>query len=65
MKKIGEKFNYRGKKLITVEQGGCDGCFFNNLTEDCCSDTRFSCSKHYRKDQKPVIFKELPFKFGQ
>ena len=63
MKKIGENFKYRGSKLVTVEQDGCDNCYFEDPVD--CKDLRFKCSKYSRKDKKAVVFKLIPFKFGQ
>ena len=63
--KIGQIFKYKGRKLITVEQRGCVDCFLDDIENDKCKDMRFKCASNNRKDKKGVIFKLLPFKFGQ
>lgn len=65
MKKVGKAFTYRRVRLLTVQQEGCDGCYFNDDELIKCKDTRFTCSKYDRKDEIPVIFKLTPFIFGR
>jgi hypothetical protein len=67
MKKIDETFYYEGKKLLTIEYDGCNGCFFHNFGIGCWKPPidEFSCQNTYRSDRKSVIFKEIPFKFGK
>ena len=61
-RKIGETFEFEGKKLKVMkdEKGSCDGCFFDN--EDDCSSrnpTAGICNGYRRTDKKPVIFVEV------
>ena len=59
-RKIGETFEYEGKKLQVVDKDGygCDGCFF--LSRECSltRDVSGFCSNEYRTDKKRVIFVE-------
>lgn len=58
---IGEVFDYNGVTLVTIENNGCKGCFFNNNT--CAISSKKAeigfCSAGYRNDNKNVIFKEM------
>ena len=61
-RKIGETFEYEGKKLQVVkdEEGSCDKCFF--FKEDNCrsrNPTAGICNGYKRTDKKPVIFVEV------
>ena len=61
-RKIGETFEFEGKKLKVMkdEKGSCDGCFFDN--EDDCSSrnpTAGICNGYKRTDKKPIIFVEV------
>ena len=59
-RKIGETFEYEGKKLKAVEAShGCDGCF---LEEKCCIDSAEllgTCGNGDRTDKKDVNFVEV------
>lgn len=63
-RKIGEIFDYEGKKLQVVEKNFfCDGCYFYEVGDDfCLNDDDFgktgSCLAN-RSDQKEVIFQEV------
>ena len=58
---IGEVFDYNGVTLVTIENNGCKGCFFNNNT--CAISSKKAeigfCSAGYRNDNKNVIFKKM------
>lgn len=62
-RKIGEVFEYDGKKLRVIEDpfDTCDGCYFNE--KDCQSDQILNivgnCGYDLRKDKINVIFKEI------
>ena len=60
-RKIGETFEFEGKKLKVMkdEKGSCDGCFFDN-EDDCCirNPTAGTCNGYTRTDKEPVIFVE-------
>ena len=61
-RKIGETFEYEGKKLQVVkdEEGSCDKCFF--FKEDNCrsrNPTGGICNGYKRTDKEPVIFVEV------
>lgn len=61
-RKIGEVFEYQGKKLKVVQTEGstCYNCYFAN--RDCDCDTRKvlgACLSETRTDNKPVIFVEV------
>ena len=62
-RKIGEVFEYQGKKLKVVQTEGstCYNCYFAN--RDCdCENTRKvlgACVRETRSDNKPVIFVEV------
>ena len=60
-RKIGERFDYKGKTLEVVEQNiyiGCNGCyFFNYIT--CYGLQVGKCCFISRSDCKSVIFKEV------
>lgn len=66
MKRIGQKFIFKGETLITTEHytDDCDGCFFNN-DNGTCNDERFNCINDQRADRKNVIFKIFKFRFGR
>ena len=65
MKKVGQIFKCRGKKLITIESDDCDLCFFYHPYDETCHDQRFSCLPGERKDGKSVLYKLYEFKFGK
>ena len=61
-RKIGETFEFEGKKLKVMkdEEGSCDKCFF--FKEDNCrsrNPTAGICNGYRRTDKKPVIFVEV------
>ena len=61
-RKIGETFEFEGKKLKVMkdEEGSCDKCFF--FKEDNCrsrNPTAGICNGYKRTDKKPVIFVEV------
>ncbi len=47
------EIDYEGVKLVAVEQEGCDGCFFRNLS---CGHIETPCSSSRRQDGRPVIW---------
>ena len=55
-RKIGEVFEYEGKRLVAKETniGSCTDCFFSKRD---CGDIK--CQYLSRKDNKNVLFKEL------
>lgn len=62
-RKVGEIFEYQGKKLKVVETKGsiCNNCYFENRE---CSNENISkvcgaCLRETRTDNKPVIFMEV------
>lgn len=64
-RKVGERFECKGKTLIVVENthGTCDGCYFDEDDVDCYNESG-ACAKHFREDQKSIIFRQLKkFKF--
>lgn len=67
MKNIGDTFFFNGKKILTIECHGCNGCFFYNIGIGCWKPPieDFSCENTYRNDRKNVIFRLIPFKFGR
>ena len=58
-RKIGEVFEYEGKKLQVKESAssGCDGCFFDEQHIPCSKYVAGYCDK-FRADKKKVIFVE-------
>lgn len=60
-RKIGDTFEYQGKKLIVEENksGGCGGCFFNELCPLIVRQTAGECQAESRVDNKYVIFVEV------
>ena len=60
-RKIGEIFEYQGKKLIVEESnsGGCGGCFFKELCPLIVRKTAGECQAESRVDNKHVIFVEV------
>ena len=62
-RKVGEVFEYQGKKLRVEESknGGCDGCFFDGQTLSFCNKLTLAghCEFEYRTDKKEVIFVEI------
>lgn len=59
-RKVGEIFEYQGKKLKVVEQVTCDGCYFKGMVCDCVNIRKVcgACSET-RTDNKTVIFVEV------
>ena len=58
-RKIGETFEFEGKKLKVVENNdnsGCEKCFFCNRECSSIRDVRGFCSEELRTDKKHVIF---------
>ena len=59
-RKIGETFEFEGKKLeVKAASRACDGCF---LEEKCCIDSAVllgACGFGDRTDKKDVIFVEV------
>ena len=60
-RKIGETFEYEGKKLQVRESHrySCDGCFFNGHCEHSSNPIIGLCEKDQREDEKDVIFVEV------
>ena len=60
-RKIGDTFEYEGKKLIVEESksGSCDGCFFNGQCPLIVRKTAGKCQAESRADNKHVIFVEV------
>ena len=64
-RKIGEVFEYQGKKLRVEEtkNGGCDGCFFHGEILSFCNELTSAsaghCDPECRTDKKDVIFVEI------
>ena len=60
-RKIGEIFEYEGKKLQVKESHrySCDGCFFNGHCEHSSNPIIGLCEKDQREDEKDVIFVEV------
>lgn len=59
-RKIGEVFEYAGKKLQVKESAssGCDGCFFDEQNIPCSKYVAGYCGFKFRADKKKVIFVE-------
>lgn len=62
-RKVGEVFEYQGKKLRVeeIKNGGCDGCFFDGQLPSFCNKLTLAghCESEYRTDKKEVIFVEI------
>ena len=60
-RKIGEPFEYEGKKLKVEENKNfsCHGCFFNKKCTVAVKKTAGICNGYKRTDKKPVIFVEV------
>ena len=61
-RKIGETFDYKGKRLEVVEGIGCAGCYFPYVGSLCSyPDVKniIGLCSEARKDGKNVIFKEV------
>lgn len=60
-RKVGEIFDYYGRKLIVeLGEAGCDGCFFNHPWRSCTKkhyDIVGCCTGPLRTDYNYVIFK--------
>lgn len=59
-RKIGETFEFEGKKLQVKESAfpGCDGCFFDEQSIPCSKNVSGYCGFRFRADKKKVIFVE-------
>ena len=59
-RKIGEMFEFNGRKIITSKGVGCGNCCFEPIIGGfCCKETSGFCSRFFRKDKTDVIFKEV------
>ena len=60
-RKIGDTFEYQGKKLIVEESnnGSCVGCFFNGQCPLIVRKTAGECQAESRVDNKYIIFVEV------
>ena len=59
-RKIGEVFDFEGKRLIVEEsKSGCDDCFFNVKCTRGIKSVTGLCRSVYRDDKKDVIFVEV------
>ena len=60
-RKIGETFEFEGKKLQVKESAssGCDGCFFDEQHIPCSKNVAGYCEFEFRADKKEVIFVEV------
>lgn len=58
-RKIGEVFEFEGKKLKVeeVNSGSCEDCFFND--RKCLEWIAGECCGCYRTDETDVIFKDI------
>ena len=60
-RKIGEVFDYDGKKLRVEEfRSDCVGCFFDGQCSKTIKETTGACGSSIREDGKNVIFAEVP-----
>ena len=60
-RKIGEVFDYEGKKLRVEEfKSDCVGCFFDGQCSKTIKETTGACGSSIREDGKNVIFAEVP-----
>lgn len=60
-RKIGEVFDYEGKKLRVEEfRSDCVGCFFDGQCSKTIKETIGACGSSIREDGKNVIFAEMP-----
>lgn len=60
-RKIGEVFDYDGKKLRVEEfRSDCVGCFFDGQCNKTIKETTGACGSSIREDGKNVIFAEVP-----
>ena len=59
-RKIGETFEFEGKKLQVKERASsdCDGCFFDEQHIPCSKNVAGYCGVEFRADKKKVIFVE-------
>ena len=59
-RKIGEVFEFRGKKLkVTEHRSDCVGCFFDGQFKSCLKEETGECGEYIRSDHKSVIFVEV------
>ena len=58
-RKIGEVFEYQGKKIRVKESSGCDGCFFKGRCSSLRKEVIGHCEFDCRTDDKAVIFVEI------
>ena len=60
-RKIGEVFDYNGKKLRVEEfRSDCVSCFFDGQCSKTIKETTGACGSSIREDGKNVIFAEVP-----
>ena len=60
-RKIGEVFDYEGKKLRVEEfRSDCVGCFFDGRCTETIKESTGACGSSIREDGKNVIFAEVP-----
>ena len=60
-RKIGEMFDYNGKKLRVEEfRSDCVSCFFDGQCSKTIKETTGACGSSIREDGKNVIFVEVP-----
>ena len=58
-RKVGEVFEYQGKKIRVEESSGCDGCFFKGRCSSLRKEVIGHCEFDCRTDDKAVIFIEI------
>lgn len=51
--------NENGVRLKVVPSPSCDGCYYNDDTEDCKGGELGECCADYRTDKTSVIFVEV------
>lgn len=72
MRQIGEKFKFKNVTLEVTQSydDSCDNCYFGSLPCRCIGlvdedEYDLNCSQFYREDNKFVLYKLIPFKFGK
>lgn len=58
-RRVGEVFEYQGKKIRVEESSGCDGCFFKGRCSSLRREVIGHCQFDCRTDDKAVIFVEV------
>lgn len=58
-RKVGEIFEYQGKKIRVEESSGCDGCFFKGRCSSLRKEAIGHCEFDCRTDDKAVIFVDI------